>query len=84
MNDLTRISAVFEIQAGAVGDCEIDITGLTPDEIAELVEYAADVNASLCHQCAHDISDLSVGEMTSFTVNNVDYENVDGRWVAQS
>jgi hypothetical protein len=84
MSDLTKIEANFEVFAGTSGECEIDITGLTPDEIAELVEQSADAYPTVCHQCARDIDDPQLGDMTSFSVGDVYYEKVGDHWVVSS
>lgn len=84
MSDLTRVTATFSVGAGAYGECDIDVTGLTPDQIAEIAMTDTNVSTTLCHQCANSISDPEIEEMTGFTVNGVEYEFVDGHWVVAS
>jgi hypothetical protein len=84
MSDLTPVSATFSVRAGAYGEGHLDVTDLTPDQIAERIWDVVDASTSLCHQCADSIIDPEVSDMVSFTVGDVDYENVDGRWVVQS
>jgi hypothetical protein len=78
---MATIRGTFEVGAGAVGEVDIDVTGMTPDEIAQAFDDAADVDTSLCHQCAHVIEDPQVGDLVSFTVDGVSYEQRDGKWV---
>jgi hypothetical protein len=83
MTDLTRVSAAFRIVGGGACERDLDITGLTPDEIADLV-FVTIANPSLCHQCVRDISDPEVEELTEFTVNGVDYNRDGEHWVVAS
>lgn len=76
-----KITAVFAVHAGTTGEAELDVTGMSVDEMAEAIEDAADAYASVCHQCSHTINDPAVGEMVAFTVDGVDYHRPDGTWV---
>jgi hypothetical protein len=85
MNDLTptltRVTATFSVGAGAYGECHIDVTGLTPDEIAAIALVETDVSTSLCHQCAGNISDPEIEDLTGFRVGDVEYTWDGGHWV---
>lgn len=81
MIKLAKVSASYAISAGGWAKGELDVDGLTPDQMAELIEQTLDPEVSVCHQCAHRISDPEAYEMTGFTVNGVDYEHRDGHWV---
>lgn len=77
----SHITAVFDVRAGTNADVMLHVAGMSPDEIAERVERAAQPYVSVCHQCAHNIIDPEVGDLVSFTVGNVDYVQQDGKWV---
>jgi hypothetical protein len=80
MVKLAKIIAAYAISAGGWAEGELDVEGLTPDEMAELVEQTLDPEVSVCHQCAHRISDPEPSAMVGFTVDGVDYEQRDGHW----
>lgn len=50
MSDLTPVTATFNVSAGTYAEGLLNLTGLTPDEIAELLfsEVVADV--TLCRE----------------------------------
>ena len=77
----THITATFAISAGHYGECDVDITGLPLDEIAEHVFNEAAPDTTLCHQCDDNISDPEVTEMTSFTIDGIDYIQQGDHWV---
>lgn len=77
---MSKITASFAIEAGGYGEAEFDTTGMSPDEIAKKTFTETDVNTSLCHQCANDVIDPEVSELTGFTVDGVQYVQVDGHW----
>lgn len=75
-------TASYVVYASSAQDVELaDITGPSIQEIADAVDAAAS-DVSVCHQCAHDISDPELGEMRAMTVNGVYYErgDDDGVW----
>jgi hypothetical protein len=75
---IVPILATFSVGGGNAQDVEIDTEGLTPDQIAEALINNAET-PSLCHQCARDISDPELSELTSFTLDGVEYvEHFDG------
>jgi len=80
--------ASFAVNAGTSARFTgIDFTGMTPDEMAEAIEdndaVQEAVQVNVCHQCAEDVDDPQVDEMTGFTVDGVDYERGrDGHWRA--
>lgn len=79
MARIVHVSATYEVDAGTAASGEVDIAGLSPDEIAELADQLHP-GISVCHQCAHEISDPEVGEMTSLVVDGVEYVKVNGHW----
>lgn len=81
MSTLTRVTATFAIGASGYGKADLDVTGLTPDEMAVLVFDTVDVNTTLCHQCAGSISDPEVEELVGFRVGDVDYVKDGDHWV---
>lgn len=84
MTDLTRVTATFAIAAGGYGEGDLDVTGLTPDEIADLIMELVAVDPTLCHQCADEMSDPQIEELTGFRVGRVEYEKVGDHWVVAS
>jgi hypothetical protein len=82
VSSLTKITATFSVGAGAYGECDIDVTGLTPDEIADRVMDEADVDTTLCHHCADHVIDPEIKDLTGFRVGDVDYEHNGEHWVA--
>lgn len=84
MTGMARITASFSVNAGAYGEGNADVTGLTPDEIAELVWAVVDAYPSVCHQCANSVIDPEIDELTAFAVDGVHYEKVDDHWVVAS
>lgn len=79
-----HVRASFSVGAGAYGECDIDITGLSPDEIADLVFNEAAPDTTLCHQCADHVSDPEVEELTGFSVGGVEYvKQQDGHWTVE-
>lgn len=77
----TRITGTFEVGAGAVGEADIAISGLSPDQIAELFASESDVDTQLCYECAGRVQDPEVGDLVSFTVGGVDYVRDGAHWV---
>lgn len=74
------IVASYSVEASTAQDIELpDIAGLSLEEIATLVDRNAP-GISLCHECAHQVSDPELGELTAMTVNGVCYELADGVW----
>lgn len=80
----SRVTATFEITGTGFAEGELDLSGRTPDEVAELIENQMVTHPSLCHQCAGEISDPEAGELTEFAVNGVFYEFRDGHWTRES
>lgn len=77
---MADISAVFEVNGSHVIDFTADVHGLDPEQIADLV-YQSDPGISVCHQCAHEIDDPESGDLAGFTVDGVEYHQVNGEWV---
>jgi len=84
MTDLTPVTATFNVSAGTYAEGCFDVTGLTPDEIAELLFGEIVADTSLCDECCKKLSDPEVEKLTGFNVDGVDYEKVGHEWVAQS
>lgn len=78
---MAELGAVFAIHAGSYSEMTRDVSGLTVEQIAEVVEQEIDVDVSLCHECGGRLSDPTPVEMVAFTVDGVEYHQVDGRWV---
>lgn len=79
---MSEITVVFEVFAGTSADLKRDVSGMSPDELAAVVEVEAETNVSLCHECARDVNDPQVGEMVAFVVDGVEYaRDDDGNWV---
>lgn len=78
--DPAIVVASYSVEASTAQNIELpDIAGLSIKEIAELVDHNAP-GISLCRDCAHQISDPELAELTAMTVNGVYYELVDGVW----
>lgn len=79
----SQITASFEVLAGTAQDFDLDITGMSPDEIAAWLNEHAD-GISLCHQCSRDVSDPELGDLTGFSVDGVSFERngMTGHWEA--
>lgn len=77
---MAKISASFAIYAGGWAEGELEVEGLTPDEVAELIQRELDPEVSVCHQCAHRISDPEAEEVTGFSVDGVYYEKRGDHW----
>ncbi|ALG07641.1 hypothetical protein [Kibdelosporangium phytohabitans] len=75
-----KITAAFSIAAGGYGEIILDTTGLSADEIAEQVFVNTVVDTTLCHECAHTLSDPEVEDLTGFTIDGVHYGKRDGHW----
>jgi hypothetical protein len=82
---VSRVSASFSVGAGTWAEGEIDTDGMSLDDIAEAV-YEIHPGISLCHQCAGELSDPEVVELTSFTLDGTEYTyNEDtGKWEAST
>lgn len=81
---LTDITATFEVAAGTTGDYRLDITGMTPDQIAEALHNDAP-GISLCHQCAPSVVDPESGDLASFYIDGKSYSmQDDGHWGVDS
>lgn len=81
MSELTRVTASFAIGAGGFGEGDLDVTGLNPDQIADLIWQQIAPSPSLCHQCTGEVIDPEVDELTGFCVDGVEYEMVGDHWV---
>lgn len=77
---MATVRATFEVFAGTTTEAELDVDGMTPDQIAERIEREG-AGLSLCHQCDDEVSDPQVGDLVGFTVGDKDYSLVDGQWV---
>lgn len=78
---MAEVVASFEVLAGTATTLTLDVAGLTPRALAAMIEENAVVDLSLCHECAHRISDPDSGELTGFTVDGVNYERTPfGLW----
>jgi hypothetical protein len=82
MTELSRVTASYAITASGWAWGELDLKGLSPDEMADLIEEALDPDVWLCHKCAHRVNGPEVDEMTGFSVGGIDYvrSTVDGHW----
>ena len=85
MDEQVRITAAFAVTGGTAGFLTLSreefeaVRERGPQALVDLVTDRADVGLSLCHQCAHDISDPTVEEMTGFTVEFPDGSEIDFR-----
>lgn len=78
----SHIIASFAVHAGTTDELDLNLGGMTPDQIAAAIEQTAAPDTTLCHQCGSAISDPEIGDLTGFTVNGRDYERgPDGSWV---
>lgn len=79
---MSVLGAVFAIHAGSYSEMTRDVSGMTLDQIAEVVEQEIDVDVSLCHECGGKVSDPTPVELVAFTVDGVEYsQDDDGNWV---
>ncbi len=78
---MTVVSSSWNVVAGTAVDTELDVTGLTPDEVAALVYEQAETHVSVCHQCAYGISDPEVTDLTEIIYDGKVFTEVDGHWV---
>lgn len=78
---MSEISAYFAVGGSTWRGVQVDTEGKTSDEIADLIDREFS-GVSLCHQCASECEDPEA-ELTGFTLDNVDYELVDGHWTAR-
>ncbi|GLZ34849.1 hypothetical protein Lesp02_70360 [Lentzea sp. NBRC 105346] len=71
-----NIIATFAVYAGTTVEFELDVEGMTDQEIAEAVEAASGdhIDTRLCHQCAHNVVDPEAQELTGLTVDGRDIE----------
>jgi len=80
-SEIVKVAGSFAVHGGTYTEVEIDVTGLTVDQIAEVLENESYV--SLCHECAGKVSDPEVGEMTSLEIDGVEYvPDAAGGWKA--
>jgi hypothetical protein len=77
---MANVQASFEVFASTTTETELDVDGLTPDQIAALLENEG-AGVSLCHQCDDEVSDPEVGELVAFYIDDKAYNRVDGKWV---
>lgn len=84
MTDLAHITASFSVGASAFGKGTADVTGLTGDEIADLVWRVVDAHPSVCHQCVKSVIDPELEELTGFAVDGVEYVHDGDHWVVAS
>ncbi len=69
---MSHVSASFSVGAGSWAEGEIGTEGLTLAEVAEAA-YELHPGISLCHQCAGELSDPEVLELTSLVIDGVEY-----------
>jgi hypothetical protein len=85
MTKPSHITAAFEVFASTAADVELDVTGMTPDQVADRLQ---DVGAyvGVCHECAHVISDPELGDLTGFSIGGRHYglDPETGSWVESS
>jgi hypothetical protein len=67
-----KVGGYFEVAGGTYDEIELDTEKMTPAEIATALAGQAG-GVSLCHQCAHEISDPQVGDLVEFTVGGQTY-----------
>lgn len=78
---MAHVGASFAVNAGTYAEGELDLSGLSPDQMAERI-WELDIDVSLCHQCANGLSDPEPSELVGFNVDGVEYVERDGHWVA--
>lgn len=76
---MSRIFAAFAVNAGTAIEFELDITGMSDEQIVQAVEEASGEHlyVSVCHQCAQNISDPEAGDLVGLTVDGRDID-IDG------
>lgn len=74
-----KVVGVWEVNASHTEEVEVPATAVTPDEIADAVDFAA-AGVSVCHQCASDVDGAELGDLVSFTMGNVDYVKRGDHW----
>lgn len=81
---MTNYRAIYEVFASTVADGEAELTGMTPEVMAQRIDEIAEPYVSVCHQCSDSVNDPQVGDLVAFIVDGVEYTEVDGKWVADS
>jgi hypothetical protein len=78
------IVATYAVHAGTTATLDLE-DATDPDLVAlYLIEDAGElIDTSVCHQCAHNVVDPEVGELTGFTIDGRSYERDEetGHWV---
>lgn len=75
----------FTVGAGATqdGTVVVDPDHLDPEVVAELIEQAAP-GISLCHDCATELHDPELKELTAFEIAGRRFSLTAGRWVEET
>lgn len=68
----SSVTGVFTVNAGAARDVEMVVDGLALEQVAQVIYEQAE-GISLCHQCAHEMSDPEFGDLTQITVDERTY-----------
>lgn len=78
---MAKVSATWAVEAGTYAEGELDLTGLSADQVAALIDTELDPDVSVCHQCGDGVIDPQVGELTGFTVDGQHYtRDPEGQW----
>ena len=80
---MAEVFAAYALIAGTTARVELPESGMDPDLIALYLAEDAAVSADLCHECGQSVTVSEIGDLTSFTLEGVDYERDEetGHWV---
>lgn len=69
---MSRIIATFAVYAGTTVEFQLDVEGMTDQEIAAAVEEASGqyLDTSLCHECVHLVVDPQAEELSGLQVDD--------------
>lgn len=75
----STVTGVFRVNAGAARDVEMVVDGLALEQVAQALYDQAE-GISLCHQCAREMSDPELGDLTQITIDERIYvpDDADG------
>jgi hypothetical protein len=75
-----EVTATFAVSGGHTAKGRLNLLDLSPTEIAERIHLQLPASVVLCHECAHEVVDPELGELTGFEVGGTEFVRTARGW----